>query len=252
MLSSAFRTSSVSSRLGRRAASSIALKYSNALYSAALTKSPQVLTKVQTELNVISKSINDTPELSAFISNPTLSAKERSAGLAAVYAKAEGAGAKKEPVSDVTKNLFAVLSENGRLGEMQGVIEGFNALVTKYKGELEVVVTSATPIPKDAAAKLETILKQSQTAQQAKTLKVTNKVNPSVLGGIVVDFGDKSIDLSVSSRVNKLNNILQGMCLCTYQALINTDRSQSQYRPEICSAHFCRISPRRWTFPYGR
>lgn len=34
-------------------------------------------------------------------------------------------------------------------------------------------------------------------------------MNPSVLGGIVVDFGDKSIDLSVSSRVNKLNNVLQ-------------------------------------------
>lgn len=35
------------------------------------------------------------------------------------------------------------------------------------------------------------------------------QVNPSILGGIVVDFGDKSIDLSVASRVNKLNNLLQ-------------------------------------------
>lgn len=34
-------------------------------------------------------------------------------------------------------------------------------------------------------------------------------MNPSVLGGLVVDFGDKTIDLSVSSRVNKLNTILQ-------------------------------------------
>ncbi|KAF9227430.1 OSCP, subunit 5 of the stator stalk of mitochondrial F1F0 ATP synthase [Gyrodon lividus] len=209
MLSSALRTSAASSPLGRRAASSISLKYSNALYSAALAKSPQVLTKVQTELNVISKSISETPDLKAFVSNPTLSAKERAAGLATVYAKAESVGARREPLSDITKNLFAVLSENGRLGETQGVIEGFNELVAKYKGELEVVVTSATPLPKDAAAKLEAILKQSQAAQQAKTLKVTNRVNPSVLGGIVVDFGDKSIDLSVSSRVNKLNNILQ-------------------------------------------
>lgn len=35
------------------------------------------------------------------------------------------------------------------------------------------------------------------------------KVNPAILGGIVVDFGDKSIDLSVASRVNKLNSMLQ-------------------------------------------
>lgn len=34
------------------------------------------------------------------------------------------------------------------------------------------------------------------------------QVNPSVLGGIIVDFGDKTIDLSVQSRVTKLNNVL--------------------------------------------
>ena len=35
------------------------------------------------------------------------------------------------------------------------------------------------------------------------------QVNPAVLGGVVVDFGDKTIDLSVVSRVNKLNGLLQ-------------------------------------------
>jgi len=38
-------------------------------------------------------------------------------------------------------------------------------------------------------------------------------VNPSVLGGLVVDFGEKTIDLTISSRVNKLNNLLQGRFL---------------------------------------
>jgi F-type H+-transporting ATPase subunit O len=162
--------------LGRRAASGIALKYANATYSAALAKSPQVLTKVQTELNAISKSIQDTPDLKTFVTNPTLSVKDRNAGLPALFARAEGAGAKKEPVSDITKNLFAVLSENGRLAETAGVIEGFNELVTKYKGELNVVVTSATPLGKDTLTRLETALKQSQTAKQAKSVNVTNKV----------------------------------------------------------------------------
>ena len=35
-------------------------------------------------------------------------------------------------------------------------------------------------------------------------------MNPSILGGIIVDFGDKTIDLSVASRVNKLNGLLSG------------------------------------------
>ncbi|KAH8080276.1 OSCP, subunit 5 of the stator stalk of mitochondrial F1F0 ATP synthase [Cristinia sonorae] len=209
MLLASTRAACSSAGLGRRAASTIALKYSNAVFSAALSKSPQVLNKVQTELNTISSSIKSTPELNAFVTNPTLSAADRSAGLATIFSRAEGAGAKKEPVSEITKNLFAVLSDNGRLGETQGVIEGFNELVAEYKGELTVTITSATPLPKDIQTRLETSLKQSQAAQKAKTLKVQNKVNPSVLGGIVVDFGDKTIDLSVASRVNKLNSLLQ-------------------------------------------
>ncbi|KAI0268602.1 ATPase F1 complex OSCP/delta subunit [Gloeopeniophorella convolvens] len=206
---SSIRTYAAAAGLGRRAASTIALKYANATYSAALAKSPQVLTKVQTELNAISKSIEEVPELKTFVTNPTLSVKDRKAGLPSLYARAEGTGAKKDPVSDITKNLFLLLSENGRLVETAGIIEGFNELVSKYKGELNVTVTSATPLPKDVLTRLEATLKQSQTAQQAKTLKVTNKVNPSVLGGLVVDFGEKTIDLSVSSRISKLNNLLQ-------------------------------------------
>jgi F-type H+-transporting ATPase subunit O len=168
---------SAAATLGRRAASTaIALKYSNAVYSAALAKSPQTLNRVQTELNTIHGSVKDIPELNAFIHNPTLSAKERSAGLVSLYSRAEGLGAKKEPVSDITKNLFAVLSENGRLGETEGVIEGFNELVAKYKGELTVVVTSAVPLTQDVLSRLEATLKQSKAGLQSKSLKVVNKV----------------------------------------------------------------------------
>jgi F-type H+-transporting ATPase subunit O len=176
------RTYTPTAGFGRRAASGISLKYANAAYSAALAKSPQVLTKVQAELNAISKSIEDTPPLKAFVTNPTISVKDRRAGLPALYARAEGTGAKKEPVSDITRNLFAVLSENGRLGETAGVIEGFNELVAKYKGELKVVVTSAAPLSKEVLSRLETTLKQSQTAQQAKSVKLTNKVRQDSYG----------------------------------------------------------------------
>ncbi len=170
------RTFAPSAGLGRRSASGIALKYADAAYSAALSKSPQVLTKVHTELNAISKSIEETPAIKAFVTNPTLSVKDRNAGLPTLYARAEGTGAKKEALTDITKNLFGLLSENGRLAETAGVIEGFNELVAKRKGELKITVTSAVPLGRDILARLEAILKESQTARQAKSLNVTNKV----------------------------------------------------------------------------
>lgn len=179
MLSSRTAVLASAHGLGRRSASSaIALKYSNAVYRAALTKSPQTLTKVHTELASVSNTIKQDPKVSSFISNPTLSANDRSAGLSSLFSQLE---AKKEPVSDITKNLLAILSENGRLGETQGVIEGFNELVAQYKGEITVTVTSATPLPKDALSRLESTLKQSETGKQAKVLKISNKVSSPYL-----------------------------------------------------------------------
>lgn len=207
LLASAARHITATPRLGQRAASTIASKYSNATYKAALSTSPATLTKVHSELTTLAGTLKSKPEISAFVHNPTLSNKDRLSGLSTLFSMLEGP--KKEPLSDVTKNLLKVLSDNGRLGETEGVIEEFNELVAQYKGELTVLVTSAKPLPKDVVTRLETTLKQSQAGQKAKVLKLVNKVNPSVLGGIVVDFGDKTIDLSVSSRVTKLNNALQ-------------------------------------------
>ncbi|KAG6897396.1 hypothetical protein C0992_001902 [Termitomyces sp. T32_za158] len=209
LLSIAARSAAVAPGLGRRAASAIALKYSNAVYGAAIKQSPQALNKLHADLALVANTISTQPEVSAFLSNPTLSASERASALAKFFAKLDSAAPKKDAISDTTKNLLSVLSENGRLGETQGVIEGFNELVAQYRGELDVIVTSATPLAKDILSRLETALKASQAGQKAKTLKV----NPSVLGGIIVDFGDKTIDLSVQSRVTKLNNALQRMCL---------------------------------------
>ncbi|ELU40920.1 ATP synthase subunit 5 [Rhizoctonia solani AG-1 IA] len=191
----------------QRNASLIASKYAQALFGAA-SKNAQTLNKVQSELTSISNNLREVPTLSAFVSNPTLSASDRKSGLDAIYAAAAPKGSK-EPVTPITKNLFEVLSENGRLGETNDVISSFNELVSKHKGELEVVVTSAAPLEKGMLSKLETTLKSSQAASQAKSVRVTNKVNPSILGGLLVDFGDKTIDLSVSSKVNRLNALLQ-------------------------------------------
>ncbi|KAG6856096.1 hypothetical protein H0H87_007432 [Tephrocybe sp. NHM501043] len=175
LLSAARRSAVVAPSLGRRAASAIALKYSNAVYGAALKQSPQALTKVHTDLTLVSKAIATQPDISSFLSNPTLSASERATALSAFFTKLDSTAPKKDAISETTKNLLSVLSENGRLGETQGVIEGFNELVAQYRGELDVIVTSATPLEKAVLSRLETTLKSSQAGQQAKVLKITNK-----------------------------------------------------------------------------
>lgn len=60
-----------------------------------------------------------------------------------------------------------------------------------YRGELEVTVTSAEPLDQKSMARLEKALKGTEVAE-GKTLKFNNRVQPSVLGGLLVDFGDKT------------------------------------------------------------
>ena len=176
LLASSARSAYRTPGLGRRAASAIASKYSKAVFGAALSKSPQTLAKVHIELSNVSNAIRTNPDIRTFVNNPTLSLQERNKGLQELFAKLEGTGAKKDTISDVTRNLFGVLSENGRLGEVEGVIEDFSELVAQHKGELTVTVTSATPLGKDILTRLETTLKQSKAARAAKVVKISNKV----------------------------------------------------------------------------
>jgi F-type H+-transporting ATPase subunit O len=170
----------------RAATSAIAHKYAGAAFGAALKKSPATLDTVQKELSSIGAAVKTDEKLAAFVNDPTLSNRDRQAGLQALFARA--GGAKRGEVSEVTKNLFNVLAENRRLTETVAVVESFSERVAKHRGELEVIVTSAKPLDKDVLARLEKTLKQSQKAQQAKTVKITNKVCASLLLFLVVDL----------------------------------------------------------------
>ena len=71
-----------------------------------------------------------------------------------------------------------------------------------------MIVTSAQTLDNKTLNRLETAIAKSAFVGQGKKLKVTNKVNPDILGGLVVEVGDRTIDLSVSAKVAKLNKML--------------------------------------------
>lgn len=110
----------------------------------------------------------------------------------------------------MTKNFFTVLSENGRLHETNKAITNFLEIMAAHRGEVKVVIRSAQPLEKDIYSRLEKALQSSQLASSAKNLVIENKVDENVLGGLVIELADSIVDLSVASRVNRLNAQLQG------------------------------------------
>ncbi|GMK53970.1 hypothetical protein CspeluHIS016_0105560 [Cutaneotrichosporon spelunceum] len=171
--------------------------YATSAYLAALKKSPKELETLAKEIEAFDQKLKTDNKLAALIQNPTLSASERQAALDKVVPKSQ----------PYLSNLLSVLSENGRLSSAEKVFSDFNSLMSAYRGELEVVVTSAEALDSKTMARLEKALKGSALAD-GKTLKFTNKVNPSVLGGLLVDIGDKTIDATAATRVNRYNAAL--------------------------------------------
>jgi F-type H+-transporting ATPase subunit O len=113
--------------------------------------------------------------------------------------------------SPILANLLEVLAQNGRLPLTRQVIEDFHTLMAAHKNELTVTVTTAEPLSASSKemTRLEKAIKGSKIAE-GKVVKIVNKVNPSILGGMMVDFGDKTIDLTASSKVTRYSAAIAG------------------------------------------
>jgi len=172
--------------------------YASALYTAASKAS--TLDSTDKTLSSLQALIQKDTKLASLMSSPTLDA-----------------GAKSALVSEVTKsvggdktiaNLLAILAENNRLALVPGIVNQFATLMKAHRGEVEAVITSAQPLDQKILQRLEAAISKSQYIGQGKKLKVSNKVDQDILGGLVVEIGDRTIDLSVSSKMAKLNKLL--------------------------------------------
>merc|ERR1712168_1382652 len=97
----------------------------------------------------------------------------------------------KQKVSPITLNLFTLLAENGRFSKMNGVIAAFGKIMSAHRGEVVCTVTTAKPLDAKNLKELEATLKGF--FKQGEAVQLTTKVDPTIIGGMIVDIGDKYI-----------------------------------------------------------
>lgn len=177
-------------------------KYATAAFVAGAKKGQ--LKPLEQELAALKSVFVAEPQIVDLISNPVLPAADKMATISDVVKKVN-----KASLSELASGLFTVLSDNSRMPEAPRVIDDFLAIMAAHRGELTITITTAQPLDKDLQARLESALKSSAAAsQKGAKLVIENKLNPNLLGGLVVDFADKTVDLSVQSQVNRLNATL--------------------------------------------
>ncbi|KFY98315.1 hypothetical protein V498_01504 [Pseudogymnoascus sp. VKM F-4517 (FW-2822)] len=175
--------------------------YASALYTAAVKS--QSLDSVAKALSSLQEVYVKDPKLSNIMQAPTLTTDDKSAIIAELQKHTGG-----QDKADTVKNFLNTLAENNRLALLEGVCTKFGELMGAARGEIELTVTSAAPLDNKTLTRLESAVAKSQYVGQGKKLKVTNKVNSDILGGLVVEIGDRTIDLSVSARISKMNKLL--------------------------------------------
>ncbi|KAI9901781.1 hypothetical protein N3K66_003598 [Trichothecium roseum] len=173
--------------------------YATALYTAAAKSS--TIDPTAKALSTLGGLIARDAKLAGILGAPTLGAEDKKA-IVAELTKQSGSQA------PTVKNFLDALAENNRLGLLGGVCDKFAELVAAARGEVEMKVTSAQNLDSKILSRLESAVAKSAHVGPGKKLKVTNEVNPDIVGGLVVEVGDRTIDLSVSSRIAKMNKLL--------------------------------------------
>lgn len=173
-------------------------RYTSALFSAASKQ--QKLDAVESDLKKLSSAIETDSKFRDFLYNPLANLAQKKDILNQTLKGKLG-------VNDLTINLVNVMTETRRLKYLNAVAKSFIRMMELSRGELECTVITAKPITEDAIKKeIEGSLK----GFTKNKLKIKMKVDPSILGGMVIDFGGENyIDMSIRSKVKLYSELIQ-------------------------------------------
>ena len=175
---------------------SLAGRYATALFD--LAKSKKSLDKVEGSLDSLDRAIGESGDLRALINSPVVSRDAAKGAIAAL--------AKKMKLDTLSANTVGVLADNRRLAELPAVIRAFRSLLSAHRGEVRAEVASAFPLTDAQVDAVKAQLKK----RVGSDVTVSTKVDPSLLGGLVVRIGSQMIDSSIKTRLNTLATAMKG------------------------------------------
>ena len=170
--------------------SGIHARYANATYIAG-SKSGK-LDLIESELDGLSAAATKSKSFAGFLENPLISRDDKTKVVMSMNDK----------LSETTRNLLVTLAGNARLSELPKIANTFSQLMKAKRGEVDAKVISVEALS-DAQMKAVKAAIQSQ-IPSGKTVLLESILDPTILGGLQVQIGDKFLDLSVKSRVEEI------------------------------------------------
>jgi F-type H+-transporting ATPase subunit delta len=170
--------------------SGLAARYAAALFD--LADERRILDEVASDLRQLRAMVEESSDLLRLIRSPILSRDQQSKGIEAL---AEAAG-----LSPLVRDFLAVVARNRRLFAAPAMIEAFLAKLAARRGEVTAEVFSAQPLSEAQLAALNEQLRRSIGSR----VSVDVRVDPGLIGGLVVKLGSRMVDGSIKSKLQRL------------------------------------------------
>jgi F-type H+-transporting ATPase subunit delta len=170
--------------------SAIAERYATALFE--LAEDDRALAELETDVNRFATLHDQSDDLQAFIRSPIYRAEEQ---VRAIEALLDRAG-----IGGLTGNFFKVVAANRRLFAIPHIIAAFRRLLAERRGNVTAEVVSAEPLSERHVA----ALKESLRASLGKDVTLDTRVDPALIGGLIVKVGSRMIDSSLRTKLSSL------------------------------------------------
>lgn len=174
----------------------VAGRYASALFE--LAKESDKLTETEADLAKFEQLLAASEDLRRMVRSPVFTAEEQTRAIGRVLDKAG--------IGGLSANFFKLIASNRRLFVASDIIKAFRELSARSRGEVTAEVASATPLGAAHLAELEKAL----AASVGKEVKLETRVDPALLGGLVVKIGSRMIDSSLRTKLSGLETALKG------------------------------------------
>jgi F-type H+-transporting ATPase subunit delta len=179
-----------------KAEGGLAGRYANAVFE--LAQDEKAVDAVSSDLAGLRRAIETSPDLARLVRSPVFSAEDHAKALKAILEKM-GAHA-------LTIKFVLLLAQKRRLFVLNQIITAYERLVAKSRGETEAEVTAARPLSDAETAELKSALK----AKLGKEPRLHSRIDPTLLGGLVIKVGSRMIDTSLRTKLEGLRVAMKG------------------------------------------
>jgi F-type H+-transporting ATPase subunit delta len=107
----------------------------------------------------------------------------------------------KAGITGLAANFLRVITTNRRLFAVRDMIRGYRMLVARHKGEVVAQVTTLADHPSEAQL---AAIKDALAAVTKKNVQVKLKIDPAIIGGLVVQLGSRMVDSSLRTKLNAI------------------------------------------------